>query len=317
MIGREGASPKVSIMIPTFNQGDYIADAVRSALQQSYENLEVIVGDDASTDHTPDVVASFRDPRLRYVRHPRNLGRVANYRTLLYEFVTGEYAVNLDGDDYYTDEDFLSEAVALLARSDTAPLLVVARASTGDGADRAVSEIPPWPALNGLQVLEQLPRPEYAVMHMAALYRVEEARRCEFYRTPVLSSDWESLYRLAAQGTIAYLDREVGVWRQHGGNETAAVDVQQALDNLSIWRPIYDSARSQGMRGTLARFKTHQCEAHFALEFLVQLSRRGNKALLELLGRFARAYPLGFLFLVANPRSVKRLLQSLAVADRA
>jgi len=53
----------VTIMIPTYNQAEYIGEAIASALAQTYPVLEVLVGDDASTDDTPQIIARFlHDP---------------------------------------------------------------------------------------------------------------------------------------------------------------------------------------------------------------------------------------------------------------
>ena len=56
--------PKVTIMIPTFNQAAFIGEAIDSALAQTYSNLEIIVGDDASTDATPQILAKITDSRF-------------------------------------------------------------------------------------------------------------------------------------------------------------------------------------------------------------------------------------------------------------
>jgi glycosyltransferase involved in cell wall biosynthesis len=308
------SKPKVSIMIPTYNQSEFVEEAVKSALKQTYENLEVIVGDDGSTDKTEAIVSAIDDARLRYIRHKDNLGRVGNYRKLLYEFVSGDYVVNLDGDDYYTDAGFISESIDLIQNSETAPVMVVARASTGEGG--AVSDVPTCISMDGLELLKRLPHKEYALMHMAVVYRVEDAKAIDFYRSPAISSDWESLYRLAAQGLVVYLDRNVGVWRQHGDNQTARMDVDKALENLSIWRSIYDHASSRGMSVPLAALKANQCIAHFALLSLVEISRKGNDKLLDLLVQLGKTYPAGLCFLLGNPRSLKRLLRSSFGYDR-
>jgi len=68
----------VSICIPSYNGASWIEEALRSALAQTYQPLEVLVVDDASTDHTLRVVRSFRDPRIRVVANERNLGLVRN-----------------------------------------------------------------------------------------------------------------------------------------------------------------------------------------------------------------------------------------------
>ena len=124
----ENRKLKVTIMIPVYNQARYIREAIDSALMQTYSNLEVIVGDDASTDATAKIVAEINDPRLRYMRNSNNLGRTGNYKNLLYNHATGDYVVNLDGDDYYTDPDFISEAVKLI-KDDPKVVMVTARAS--------------------------------------------------------------------------------------------------------------------------------------------------------------------------------------------
>ncbi|HZP12811.1 MAG TPA: glycosyltransferase family 2 protein [Nevskiaceae bacterium] len=65
-------APLVSVIIPTHNRAPLLSAAIESVLAQSYEKLELIVVDDASTDHTPDVVHGFKDPRLQYLRMPQN-----------------------------------------------------------------------------------------------------------------------------------------------------------------------------------------------------------------------------------------------------
>lgn len=72
------AEPRVTVAIPTHNRADLLRQALRSVLEQSLTDIEVVVSDNASTDETPDVVASFDDPRVRYLRLDRNLGVAGN-----------------------------------------------------------------------------------------------------------------------------------------------------------------------------------------------------------------------------------------------
>ena len=64
---KTGDLPLVSICIPTYNRAEMVADAIRSALSQTYPALDVVVVDNASNDRTAEVVASLADPRLRFV----------------------------------------------------------------------------------------------------------------------------------------------------------------------------------------------------------------------------------------------------------
>ena len=64
------SQPLVTIGIPTYNRADgYLKEALESALRQTYENVEIIVSDNCSTDHTDVLVANYKDPRLKYVKH--------------------------------------------------------------------------------------------------------------------------------------------------------------------------------------------------------------------------------------------------------
>ena len=92
--------PLVSILIPTYNGERFLKSALRSALEQSHKNIEVLVGDDASTDRTPEIIAAVAatDPRVRVIRHETNVGAFDNPRLLLAE-ARGEYVKYLLHDD--------------------------------------------------------------------------------------------------------------------------------------------------------------------------------------------------------------------------
>ncbi len=89
---------KVSICIPTYNRCDYLQYSVNSVLAQTYTDFELIICDDGSTDDTPDVVNSWNDPRIRYLRHPENIGRSRNMRSG-FDAAVGDYFIKFDDDD--------------------------------------------------------------------------------------------------------------------------------------------------------------------------------------------------------------------------
>lgn len=91
-----------SIIIPTYNRAKFIAKAIESVIKQTYENWELIVIDDASTDNTKDLVSSFNDNRIRYERNSINLERSAS-RNKGIELSWGEYICFLDSDDHYKE----------------------------------------------------------------------------------------------------------------------------------------------------------------------------------------------------------------------
>jgi glycosyltransferase involved in cell wall biosynthesis len=306
----ENCKRKVTIMIPTYNQSAFIHEAIDSALAQTYPNLEVIVGDDASTDATPEILARINDSRLKYVRNICNFGRTANYKNLLYNHATGDYVVNLDGDDYYTDPNFISEAVKLIGGNQDV-VMVVARATTKAPNSEHISDIPAHEKATGMQILRRLPDGKYFVMHMAVLYVRKLALEIDFYRSSAISSDWESLYRLSLRGVLKYLDRDVGVWRIHGMNETGTTDPVKQLENLAIWPVIYKDAKTFGMNSLLAKFISAKCIAFFSQSSCVRVSMNGNAALVNFIIDIFKTYKFATLLLVLTPKYVARVILCL------
>jgi glycosyltransferase involved in cell wall biosynthesis len=101
--------PFVSIVIPNYNNAHFLGDVIQSALNQSYQNYEVIVVDDGSTDNSRDVVSNFGE-RVRYIwQENKGLGGARNTGILA---AKGEYVGFLDADDQW-DSNFLEIMVSL------------------------------------------------------------------------------------------------------------------------------------------------------------------------------------------------------------
>lgn len=90
--------PKVTVLMPTYNVAPYVKEAVESVLRQTYDDFELLVIDDCSTDNTLDVVREVDDSRIRVVRNERNLGLADNLNRGL-SLITTEYVARMDGDD--------------------------------------------------------------------------------------------------------------------------------------------------------------------------------------------------------------------------
>ena len=93
-------NPKVSIIIPLYNYAEYIGDCIRSCMDQTYDNFEVIVVDDASTDNGGKVVEGFNS-KIRHFRFEMNLGFVYA-RNFAIQKSKGEFIVPIDADDMLT-----------------------------------------------------------------------------------------------------------------------------------------------------------------------------------------------------------------------
>ncbi|MDD5222756.1 MAG: glycosyltransferase [bacterium] len=98
-----GNPPEVTVIIPAFNSGGTISRAVRSVLSQTFQDFEIIVVDDASTDNTAEIVKNYKDERIRCVRHALNLGSAAA-RNSGVNAARGKYIAFQGSDDEWLPE---------------------------------------------------------------------------------------------------------------------------------------------------------------------------------------------------------------------
>lgn len=93
----------VSIIMPSYNTARYIGDSIRSVLAQTYENWELLIVDDCSTDNTDEIIASFSDDRIRFFKNERNAGAAVSRNRALRE-ARGRWIAFLDSDDLWLPE---------------------------------------------------------------------------------------------------------------------------------------------------------------------------------------------------------------------
>jgi glycosyltransferase involved in cell wall biosynthesis len=93
----------VSVIMPSWNTGRYIAQSIQSVVNQTYPNWELVLVDDCSTDDTDAVVAGFHDERIRYFKNEHNSGAAVTRNRALRE-AQGEWIAFLDSDDLWSPE---------------------------------------------------------------------------------------------------------------------------------------------------------------------------------------------------------------------
>jgi glycosyltransferase involved in cell wall biosynthesis len=240
-------------MIPTYNQANFIGKAVESALAQDYPNIEIVIADDCSTDNTSAVLQSFlNDAKIKYERNSTNIGRVANYRKCLYEYTVADWVINLDGDDYYTNDQYISQAMQAIQKNDIDKTLFY------QGVHILKSDrIEKWsePNIKSSEVV--LSADDYFLKyfernyfsHMSTLYHRPIAIASDFYSQDIISSDIFSVLLLCINNRDKYgiVSKNVsGVWYQHTGNSSKTIDPQKHLTNLLLYVKLYRLAKLNG-----------------------------------------------------------------------
>ncbi|MGH2538034.1 MAG: glycosyltransferase family 2 protein [Candidatus Promineifilaceae bacterium] len=132
--------PKISVIVPTYNRAHYLSQAIESVLQQTFDDFELIIVDDGSTDSTGEVVASFQDRRIIYDRQPRNeRGATRNRGVALSQ---APYLTFLDDDDWYLPHKLEAQVRTLDERDDIG--MVIGGWDRVDDAGRLVRAERPW-----------------------------------------------------------------------------------------------------------------------------------------------------------------------------
>lgn len=204
----------VSVIIPAYNQGHYLDKAIQSVLDQTYQNFEIIVVDDGSTDNTADVAQSFSDPRIRYI-YQENSGLSAARNTGIHR-ATGEYISFLDSDDL-----FLPEKLELLvSKLEDAPELglVAGQAILIDENGQSLGEV----------FNKKLPKDPTRLLlanplHVGSVMLRREWQETAGFFDETLRSyeDWDMWLRLARAGCrMGWVDRPVSQYRFHQAQMT-------------------------------------------------------------------------------------------------
>ncbi len=296
------APPRITILIPTFNQERYIDQAISSALTQDDPSLEVVVADDASSDLTGETARLWAfDRRFRYVRNDHNLGRVANYRRALLDLARGEWVLMLDGDDFLADNTFIRRACEALDRHAARPIVFAQaghRVHYLDGARRDVDIFPPIAGAESVLIGGDYLRMVFDTgffSHLGALYNRQAAIDCGFYTAQISSSDMDSLLRLALTGEVLLLNTIAGFWVQHGSNASSSLPLADLEANAKIFRQIATSAVQSGqstwrtLQGPLTRYEAVTLIHLFGT--MIGKTARGPLALFRLFGIAVRINP--------------------------
>jgi len=116
-------NPRVSVGLPVYNSENYIAAALDSILEQSFNDYELIISDNGSTDGTAEICRDYaaRDNRVRFIQQSENTGVIPNFKFVLDEAV-GDYFMWMAGDDRKTP-NFLDLAVKVLDEEEAVGLV--------------------------------------------------------------------------------------------------------------------------------------------------------------------------------------------------
>lgn len=231
-------NPSVSIIVPVYNVEKYIGECVESLLNQSYENLEIILVDDGSTDSSGNICDKYAedDKRIKVIHKPN--GGLSSSREAGIFSASGDYCMIVDSDDWI-DKETVSECVERMGATDGCECVLFSYVKEYPGASIPVhifegdqtffgkdGEDKVYRRLFGL-VDDELSHPELLAPVGSCcmkLYRTEDARRGRYYHTNEVGSAEDALFNMYALHGVRnyiYIDKPYYHYRKTETSLTA------------------------------------------------------------------------------------------------
>lgn len=210
-------SALVSVIIPTYNRAEYLSQAVNSVLRQTFNDFELIIIDDGSTDQTRQLISTYlSDARIKYT-YQRNQGR-AMARNYGASIARGEYLGFLDSDDEYLPDNLAAHLAAFTQQPELGMMVSGYQYLAETGV--VLAERRPWEEDSSLSlkgwIFNCLAMPSSVLLRRSEFERVGGFdRECE------IAEDWDLFIRLVYAGCQVGWTRQMSCkYRLHSGSST-------------------------------------------------------------------------------------------------
>ena len=212
-------NPVISVIMSTYNEEKNIETSLKSLLDQTFGDFEIIVVDDASTDNTRNIIQGFRDERIHLICNEENQGLTKNLNKAL-KYAKGKYIARMDGDDIAFPKRFEEQYKYMEKHADT---MLVSCHTKSFGESDLVAALP-----DNSEVLRvrMLVRPVYAHPGFMMRRKLIEAgyQYDEDYRT---AQDYEFASRVAQENKIGMVCKVLLYYRIHKKQISVIAGVQQ------------------------------------------------------------------------------------------
>ena len=283
--------PLISVVIPSYNHGHFLGEAIGSVLAQDYPRIEVVVVNDGSTDDTAAVAARF--PEVHYVGQP-NRG-LAAARNAGLAVCRGELVVFLDADDRLRPTALETGRRAMAAHPDAGFAAGYSRFIARDGTEMPTGQ-PPRAAAED-PYIQLLRRNRIRNPAMVMFRRAVVAAAGGFTPGIDACADYDLYLRISRERPVVFHDEVVADYRKHGGNmsDNSALMLRQLRRVMRRQRPyLVDQARRQAFREGLRNI-----QAYYGDRIVMQVRERvrtgrGWGRTLEDIATLAWCHPSGF-----------------------
>ncbi len=250
---------KISVIIPTYNRKEQLKECIHSILEQSYNNIEIVIIDDCSTDDTENFLnKNFSDNRIFYIKNKENSGAGIS-RKNGYNIATGKYIIFCDDDDYYVDNDFFKNAINILKDD----LILMVCSNSYIKYEKENKQI-----LKKLNFENMIDSKKYLENFQLKYSKPNSTFSTVFRKSSLDASNVESmemmndssiyLRALLNDGKIYIYETPTGVYRIHSKNITFNLSAEFIIDNLKEKKYIYEIIDKKNILNNVTRWFEEQ-----------------------------------------------------------
>ncbi|MES2571405.1 MAG: glycosyltransferase [Verrucomicrobiota bacterium] len=227
------STPSLTVLMSVYNGARYLDAAIASILAQTHRDFEFLIIDDASTDASRSLIEAYRDPRIRLVRNPVNLGLTRSLNLGL-GLASGEFIARQDADDLSAPKRLATQLAFFRNHPDAALLGSQAWLLDQHGGSRGLRDLPLEPASIRWANLFENPIPHSAVMFRTRIIRDEMGGYDETFGC---CQDYELWSRLMTRFPVHNLPERLVGLREH----SASVSVTRAEEAGRLVRRVVDA----------------------------------------------------------------------------
>jgi glycosyltransferase involved in cell wall biosynthesis len=228
------AVPRVSVVMPTFNYGRFLDEAILSVLNQTYTDFELIIVDNHSLDNTDAVVNKYlSDPRVHYHKNEKNIGLVNNWNLCL-SYANGEYIKFLNADDKFHPQ-ILNKFVSVLDEHPDVTL-VTCNKETFDHSSETY-KLPFSQLQDGKKViLHTLSTYDWIGEPTSVMFRKADLNGEKFNPKFALHVDWLLWLRLLSVGNCYIIPETLAFVRVHASQHTKKVTKTNFINSYEVYQ---------------------------------------------------------------------------------
>lgn len=212
--------PLVSVIMPTYNHARFIGEAIESVLNQTYKSLELIIIDNYSEDNTEEIVRSFNESRIKYIKFHNN-GIIAASRNIGLKSAKGNYIAFLDSDDIWLPHKLEKQVLFMEKNKDI--FLTYSRCLVEENG-KIKKVIPEKHSLKEGNVFKSLFLSNNFILCLTVMMRNKRESNRYYFDTDIglkAIEDYDLWLSITLNEKIAFINEPLAIYRIHGKNTSA------------------------------------------------------------------------------------------------